>query len=409
MTIIDRRYSVAEGTAIKAPCRVATTADITLSGLQTLDGITLAENDRVLVKDQSDGSQNGIYSASSGNWSRTKDFDGAYDVVTGSRVYVSFGTVGAHTEYAVTTTGDIVIDETSIAFGNSAPIHIAPLTAGPGGISVTINGSLQVTGGALAVAQAATQSNKWISSFDASGLPVFTQPAIGNISGLGTGVATFLATPSSANLRSALTDESGSAAAYFQGGDLGTPSAGVGTNLTSLNASSLASGTVAAARGGAGTINGALKGNGSGVVSQAATADISDCSTGTWTPAVTTTGTAGTPTYSANNNGSYVKIGTLVVAWFRLQTTAWTGSPTGNLGFSGLPFANTSATQNFGVCTVSQYTASTGAGTNGVFGSIAASATTGTFFTASATGTQNIDASTVGTAISFIGVCVYHT
>lgn len=46
------------------------------------------------------------------------------------------------------------------------------------------------------------------------------------------GILTFLGTPSSANLRAALTDESGTGVAYFQGGDLGTPSAGVGTNLT---------------------------------------------------------------------------------------------------------------------------------------------------------------------------------
>lgn len=84
-----------------------------------------------------------------------------------------------------------------------------------------------------------------------------------------TGIATWLATPSSANLRSALTDESGTGAAYFQGGDIGTPSAGNGSNLTGLNASNLSSGTVAAARGGAGTINGILKADGAGNVSAA--------------------------------------------------------------------------------------------------------------------------------------------
>lgn len=67
-------------------------------------------------------------------------------------------------------------------------------------------------------------------------------PAIANVTGLGTNVATFLATPSSANLRSALTDESGTGVAYFQGGDLGTPSAGVLTNATGT-AASLTAGT----------------------------------------------------------------------------------------------------------------------------------------------------------------------
>lgn len=55
-----------------------------------------------------------------------------------------------------------------------------------------------------------------------------------DVTGLGTGVATFLGTPSSANLRAALTDEVGTGAAYFVGGALGTPASGTATNLTGL-------------------------------------------------------------------------------------------------------------------------------------------------------------------------------
>lgn len=116
MTIIDRRYSVAEGTAIKAPCRAATTANITLSGLQTIDGVVVVEEDRVLVMNQTDGTTNGIYAASSGNWLRTRDFDGAYDIVCGTRVFVTTGTANAQVEFYVTTADPIVIDTTSIAF-----------------------------------------------------------------------------------------------------------------------------------------------------------------------------------------------------------------------------------------------------------------------------------------------------
>lgn len=64
---------------------------------------------------------------------------------------------------------------------------------------------------------------------NATGLPIST-----GVSGLGTGVATFLATPSSANLRSALTDEVGTGAAYFVGGALGTPASATLTNATGL-------------------------------------------------------------------------------------------------------------------------------------------------------------------------------
>jgi hypothetical protein len=60
------------------------------------------------------------------------------------------------------------------------------------------------------------------------------QLATTDLTGLGAGVATFLATPSSANLRSALTDEVGTGAAYFVGGALGTPASGTLTNATGL-------------------------------------------------------------------------------------------------------------------------------------------------------------------------------
>jgi hypothetical protein len=119
MTIIDRRWSVAEGQAVKAPCRAATTANITLSGQQTIDGVAVVENDRVLVKNQSTASENGIYTVSTGPWKRTRDFDGAYDAVTGTRVYVTEGTLSANIEYCISTTGDIVIDRTAINWTSS--------------------------------------------------------------------------------------------------------------------------------------------------------------------------------------------------------------------------------------------------------------------------------------------------
>lgn len=76
-------------------------------------------------------------------------------------------------------------------------------------------------------------------TFNAKGLAtaasnVTITPAIGSVTGLGTGVATFLTTPSSANLRAALTDEVGTGAAYFVGGALGTPASGTLTNCTGL-------------------------------------------------------------------------------------------------------------------------------------------------------------------------------
>jgi hypothetical protein len=113
----------------------------------------------------------------------------------------------------------------NLATGNSGVL----VTGGTGvpSISTTLPSGLAAANMVLTTPNLGTPSAATLTS--ATGLPVDT-----GISGLGAGVATFLGTPSSTNLRGALTDESGTGAAYFQGGDLGTPSAGVLTNATGL-------------------------------------------------------------------------------------------------------------------------------------------------------------------------------
>lgn len=116
--------------AFKAPCRVATTANITLSGFQTIDGVTLASGDtnlRVLVKDQTNGVENGIYEAAAGAWARAKDFDGNDDLVKGTRIYVANGTTNGDTAWVVTTADPIAVGTSSLTF--AAPTDDATTAA----------------------------------------------------------------------------------------------------------------------------------------------------------------------------------------------------------------------------------------------------------------------------------------
>lgn len=119
-TTIDRLNGINSGVAIKAPVRVATTASITLSGTQTIDGVAVVADDRVLVKNQTSGVNNGIYVCSTSAWQRDLDFDGARDVVTGTLVSVVAGSLYAGTLWQVTTTGAITPGTTSIAFSQSS-------------------------------------------------------------------------------------------------------------------------------------------------------------------------------------------------------------------------------------------------------------------------------------------------
>lgn len=113
--------SALAGLKWKDPVRVATTANITLSGTQTIDGVALSVSDRVLVKNQSTQSQNGIYLVAAGAWTRSTDADTAAELQSAT-VPVSEGTTNADTTWRQTT-DNITIGSSNIVwatFGTSA-------------------------------------------------------------------------------------------------------------------------------------------------------------------------------------------------------------------------------------------------------------------------------------------------
>ena len=104
----DRRQGLVGNTPIKAPVTAAATAQITLSGEQTVDGVAvkavnaLGVPDRVLVPYQTDTTQNGIYDVSTAAWTRSADADGNYDLAQGTLVLVANGSANANAIFALT-------------------------------------------------------------------------------------------------------------------------------------------------------------------------------------------------------------------------------------------------------------------------------------------------------------------
>lgn len=131
--------AAAAGIDWKASVRAATTANIaTLAGgaPSTLDGVTLVVGDRILVKDQTTASQNGIYTVTTlgtgvnGTWTRATDADASTEVTSGLGVFVEEGTLAADTGWTLVTNNPIVLATTSLSFVQFT--SLGQVTAGNG-------------------------------------------------------------------------------------------------------------------------------------------------------------------------------------------------------------------------------------------------------------------------------------
>ncbi len=111
--------AVKQALDIKDSVKVATTANITISTAlnvgDTIDGVTLADGDRVLVKDQSSGSENGIYTAGT-TPARATDANISAEVTSGMFCFVEEGTVNGDNGFVLTTNDPITLDTTALTF-----------------------------------------------------------------------------------------------------------------------------------------------------------------------------------------------------------------------------------------------------------------------------------------------------
>src|SRR5699024_7076911 len=102
---LDNRYL--SGFLQRQSVVAATTGNITLSGTQTIDGVSVQVGDRVLVKNQTNGEDNGIYVVSSTAWTRSTDFDQVTqdEVAQGASVFVESGVLLMNTGWTLSTGG----------------------------------------------------------------------------------------------------------------------------------------------------------------------------------------------------------------------------------------------------------------------------------------------------------------
>lgn len=178
---------VVNGLDIKESCRAATTANIALSGGSvptSIDGVTLSttNQDRVLVKDQTDASENGIYKYISVEGSpvlqRTADANADAEVTAGLFVFIAEGTDNADKGYVLTTNDDITVGTTDLAFTQFS--KAGDITAGNGmsqagtafhvgaGTGIAVNGSQVLVAAPLSYIASLTAASGKLAYFDSA-------------------------------------------------------------------------------------------------------------------------------------------------------------------------------------------------------------------------------------------------
>jgi hypothetical protein len=416
--IVNKSYadSIAAGINFHAACNYATTAALAANtynngtggvgatltananGTLTIDGYTLVVGDvgkRLLIKDESAGANNGVYTLTQAGTAslpyiltRATDFDtagsGVDQIDQGDFFLIISGTVNANTSWVQQTPLPITVGTTALVFIEFAAVQV--YTAGTGlslitnQFSITNIGTAGTYGSATQTPVLTTNAQGQVTGVTNTTIT----PAVGSITGLGTGVATFLATPSSVNLATAVTDETGSGALVFATSPtlvtpiLGTPQSGnfsTGSftwptfNQNTTGTADNVTGIVAVANGGTGTATPSL------------VAGTNVTITGTW-PNQTIN--------SSNPGGTVTSVAATVPSFLSVTGSPITSSGTLAISYSGtaLPIANggtgeTTANTAFNALAPSQTSNSgkylTTDGTNTSWATVAASSNTTAF------------------------------
>jgi hypothetical protein len=280
-----------------------------------LDGYTLVNDDRILVKDEATSANNGIYTWATGGTvlTRATDFDTSAEIVSGDFTFVTGGTTYANTGWVqtlpVTTVGISPISWTQFSGAGT-------YTAGTG---LTLTGTqFSITN--TAVTAAAYGSATQVGTFTVNAQGQLTlagnttvTPAVGSITGLGTGVATALAV----NVGTA-------GSVLINGGALGTPSSGTVTNLTGT-ASININGTVGATTASTGAFTTV---SATGVITSTVTTGTAPFTVASTTQVANlNAATAGTATTATNATNVALTAGTGATNYIPFSATATGNQP----------------------------------------------------------------------------------
>jgi hypothetical protein len=233
--IANKSYvdSVAQGLDVKSPVLVATTANITLSGEQTIDGV-LTSSSRVLVKNQSTQSQNGIYVSSSGAWSRSSDAN-TWNQLVSAFVFVEEGTTQADTGWVCTVDPGGTLGTTPVTWAQFS--GAGTYLAGTG---------LTLSGNTFSITNTAVSAGSYGSS---TAIPTFTVNAQGQLTAASTAVVIAPAgtlsgtTLNSTVVSSSLTSVGTIGTGVWQGTAIGAAYGGTGQSSYTVGDLLYASGT----------------------------------------------------------------------------------------------------------------------------------------------------------------------